>query len=182
MKNINKNTVISVIFTVTMIIGIMVCCICDIAITGALTWSLTALSSIIFAWIISFPIILSGKRGILGAILSLSIFIIPFLYIMSILVNNTAVFRIGSIVSIPALIYMWTVYALYTRFGNRKMLATGISFFLAVPFMFSVNMLLWKMIAEPILDIWDILSAFILLTAAFSFIFWDYARNRKISK
>ena len=55
-------------------------------------------------------------------------------------------------------------------------------FFLAVPFMFSVNMLLWKMIAEPILDIWDILSAFILLTAAFSFIFGDYARNRKISK
>ena len=48
--------------------------------------------------------------------------------------------------------------------------------------MFSVIMLLLKMIAEPILDIWDILSAFILLTAAFSFIFGDYARNRKISK
>lgn len=80
------------------------------------------------------------------------------------------------------LIYIWVIYALYTRFRNRKMLATGITFFLAIPCMLLVNMILSKMIAEPILDIWDIVSAFILLVAAFSFMFGDYARNKSVTK
>lgn len=176
-NNMSKNTVISVIFTITMFTGIIVCCICDVAITGTLTWSLITLSTIMFAWIISFPVILLGKRGILGGIVSLSVFIIPFLYILSILVKNTAVFRIGTPMSVFTLIYMWVVYALYTRFRQRKLLATGVTFFLAIPFMLLINMTLSKMIAEPIIDIWDILSAFILLVAAFAFMFGDYAHK-----
>lgn len=161
-----------------MFTGIMVCCICDVAIAGTLTWSLITLSVIMFAWIISFPVILLEKRGILGGIVSLSVFIIPFLYILSILVKNTAVFRIGTPMSVFTLIYMWVVYALYTRFRQRKLLATGVTFFLAIPFMLLVNMTLSKMIAEPMIDIWDILSAFILLVAAFAFMFGDYAHNK----
>ena len=45
-NNMNKNAIISTIYTIAMIIGIMVCCICDIAISGTLTWSLIVLSSI----------------------------------------------------------------------------------------------------------------------------------------
>ena len=82
------------------------------------------MSAIMFAWIVSFPVILLGKRGILGGIVSLSVFTIPFLYILSILVKNTAVFRIGTPVSVFTLIYMWVVYVLYTRFRQRKLLAT----------------------------------------------------------
>lgn len=46
-NNMNKNTIISIIYTVTMVIGILVCCICNIAISGTLTWSLIVLSSIL---------------------------------------------------------------------------------------------------------------------------------------
>lgn len=181
-NNINKNTVISIVFTVTMLIGIMVCCICDVAITGSFTWSLITLSAILFAWIISFPIILLGKRGIWGGMLSLSIFIIPFLYIMSILIKNESVFRIGSVISIFALIYMWVIYVIYLRFRTRKMLATGIAFFLAIPFMLSVNTALSKMIGEPIFDIWDMLSAFVLLVTSFSIMLGEYARHQGLVK
>lgn len=177
-NNIDKNAVISIIFTMTMIIGIVVCCICDVAITGTLTWSLITLSAIMFAWIVSFPVILLGKRGILGGIVSLSVFIIPFLYILSILIKSTAVFRIGTPMSAFALIYMWVVYVLYTRFRQRKLLATGVTLFLAIPFMLLVNVTLSKMIAEPMIDIWDILFIFILLVAAFAFMFEDYAHNK----
>lgn len=177
-NNLNKNTVISIIFTVTMIMGIMVCCICDIATMGTMTWSLITLSAILFAWIISFPIILLGKRGILGGMLSLSIFIIPFLYVMSVLIKNMAIFRIGWILSILTLIYIWTVYGVYSRFRNRKMLATGITFFLSIPFMFFVNMTLSKMLAEPMAAMWNIVSAFVLLVIAFSFMVGDYAAKQ----
>ena len=42
-NNMNKNTIISIIYTITMVIGILVCCICDVAISGTLTWSLITL-------------------------------------------------------------------------------------------------------------------------------------------
>ena len=46
-NNMNKNTIMSIIYTITMVIGILVCCICDVAISGTLTWSLITLSSIL---------------------------------------------------------------------------------------------------------------------------------------
>ena len=92
--------------------------------------------------------------------------------------KNTAVFRIGTPMSGFTLIYMWVVYVLYTRFRQRKLLATGVTLFLAIPFMLLVNVTLSKMIAEPMIDIWDILFIFILLVAAFAFMFEDYAHNK----
>ena len=92
--------------------------------------------------------------------------------------KNTAVFRIGTPMSVFTLIYMWVVYVLYTRFRQRKLLATGVTLFLAIPFMLLVNVTLSKMIAEPMIDIWDILFIFILLEAAFAFMFEDYAHNK----
>ena len=61
-NNMNKNKIISIIYTVTMIIGILVCCIWDVAISGSLTWSLITLSSILITWIASFPVVLLGKK------------------------------------------------------------------------------------------------------------------------
>jgi len=45
-NNMAKNTVISIVYTVTMVIGILVCCICDVAISGTLTWSLINLNTL----------------------------------------------------------------------------------------------------------------------------------------
>ncbi len=177
-NNMSKNKVISIIYTMTMLVAVIVCCICDVAADGSFTWSLITLSAILFAWIISFPVIILGKKGILGGMLSLSIFIVPFLYLLGVLVNTASVFRIGAVMSICALVYMWAVYALCLRLRNRKMLAAGIAFSLAVPFVLIVNIALSKMIGEPVFDIWDMLSAFILLVLAFSFVIGDYAHRR----
>ena len=67
-NNLNKNVVICFIYSLTLMVGIVVCVICDIALSGGLTWSLIPLSSIIFAWVISFPVIILGKRGIAGSL------------------------------------------------------------------------------------------------------------------
>lgn len=105
-----KNVIISILFSVTLLIGIIVCLICNIAISGNLTWSLIPVSSIVFAWGISFPSIILGKRGII------------------------------------------------------------------------VNIILSKMTEEPVLDVWDILSIFIMLILAFVFFMCDYAKKRGLMK
>lgn len=76
-NNMTKNVIISIVFSATLLTGIMVCLICNIAISGSLTWSLIPVSSIVFAWVISFPGIVLGKRGIIVSLISLSVLSSP---------------------------------------------------------------------------------------------------------
>ncbi|MGN0563641.1 MAG: DNA-binding protein, partial [Candidatus Heritagella sp.] len=177
-NNMSRNTIISIIYTITMVIGILICCICDVAVSGTLTWSLITLSSIMITWITSFPVILLGKKGVLVAMIAISILIVPFMYILSILINVNEVFRIGAIMSIISLVFLWIIYVLYDRLKKRKLLATGITFLSAIPFTFLINITLSKIMGEPVFDIWDILSVFILLIIAAAFIIADYARKK----
>ena len=177
-NNMSKNAIISTIYTIAMVIGILVCCICDIAISGTLTWSLIVLSSVLVTWIASFPVILLGKKGVLVSMIAISILIVPFVYILSILIKVNEVFSMGTIMSIISLVFLWIIYVLYYRLKERKLLATGIAFLFAIPFTFLINSTLSKMIGEPVIDVWDILSVFILLIVAIAFIIGDYARKK----
>lgn len=178
-NNMAKNVVISILFSVTFLIGIMVCLICNIAISGNLTWSLIPVSSIVFAWIISFPSIILGERGIIVSLISLSVFIIPYLFLLSRLINVKAIFSVGAVMAVVSIAFLWIIAAVFSRIGRtRKLVALGMTFLLAIPFMFIVNVLLSKMIAEPILDMWDTLSVFLLLISAIVSFIFDYAKNK----
>ncbi len=80
--------------------------------------------------------------------------------------------------SIITLIFLWVIFGLYHRLKERKLLATGITFLFAIPFTLLVNITLSKMIGEPVFDMWDILSVFILLVIAVAFIIGDYAKSK----
>ncbi len=181
-NNMKKNIIISIIFSATLLIGLIVCAICDIAISGNLTWSLIPISSIIFTWVVSFPIIILGKKGILGSLISISIFVIPYLYILSDLIKSKAVFSMGAIMSLISIVYIWFMFGIFNRLRVRKLFATGITFCLSIPFMLLINIILSKMISEPIIDIWDMLSVFILLIFAFVFFVCDHAQNKGLVK
>lgn len=62
-SNLAKNAVLSVLFSITLLLGILVCCICDLAISGALSWSRIPTVSILFAWVISFQALHLAKRA-----------------------------------------------------------------------------------------------------------------------
>ena len=181
-NNMSKNMIISIVISITLLIGIIVCAICDIAISGNLTWSLIPISSIIFTWVVSFPIIILGKKGIIGSLISESIFVIPYLYILRDLVNVKAVFSVGAIMAIISTVYLWLLFVIFNRLRVRKLVATGITFLLSIPLMLIINIILSRMISEPIIDIWDILSVFILLIFAFTFFVCDYAKNKGLVK
>lgn len=182
-NNMSKNVILSILFSVTFLIGIMVCLICDIAISGSVTWSLIPVSSIVFAWVVSFPSIILGKRGIIGSVISLSVFLIPYLFLLSRLTDTEEVFSIGVAMAVISIIFLWIVAAVFYRIGKeRKLVAFGITFLLSIPFVILVNVILSSMIGGPILDIWDILSGFLLLILAFVFFLCDYARKKGLVK
>ena len=177
-NSMTKNVIIFLLYSVILLTGIMVCLICNLAISGKLTWALIPISSIIFAWIISFPGIILGKKGILVSLLSLSIFIIPYLYLLSSFIKVKEVFSIGAATAVPSIIFLWIIAAVFNRIGKeRKLIASGITFLLAIPFMIIIKVILSRIIDEPVLDVWDILSAFILLILAFISFICDYAKK-----
>lgn len=57
-------------------------------------------------------------------------------------------------------------------------MATGITFLFAIPFTLLINITLSKLIGEPVIDVWDILSVFILLIVSVAFIIGAYARKK----
>lgn len=179
-NNMRKNVVISILFSITLLTGIIVCLICNIAISGSLTWSLIPVSSIIFAWLISFPNIIFGKRGIIISLISLSVFIVPYLFLLGSLIKVNEVFSIGTAVAAASIVFLWIIAAVFGCIGKtRKLAALGITFLLSVPFMFVINIILSKTIAGPIFDIWDLLSVFILLILAFVSFICDYSKKGK---
>lgn len=182
-NNVTKNEVISLVFSATLLIGIMVCLICNIAISGNLTWSLIPVSSIVFAWVISFPSIILGKRGVIVSLISLSVFIVPYLFLLSSLIKTKEVFSIGTVMAVTSIIFLWIIVAVFNRIGKeKKLVALGITFLLAIPLVIIVNVILSKMIGQPIFDVWDMLSVFIFLILAFVSFICDYAKKKGLMK
>ena len=178
-NNMTKHVIISILFSATLLIGIMVCLICDIAISGNLTWSLIPVSSIVFAWVISFPGIVLGKRGIIVSLISLSVFIIPYLFLLGSLLKVKEVFSIGGVMAVVSIIFLWIIAAVWKGIGRKgKLAALGVIFLSAIPFMFVINFILSKMIGEPVFDVWDMLTVFLLLLSAVVSFLCDYVKKK----
>lgn len=180
-NNMTKNFIISILFSATLLIGIMVCLICNIAISGNLTWSLIPVSSIVFAWVISFPSIILGKRGIIVSFISLSVFIVPYLFLLGSLLKVKEVFSVGAVIAVTSIVFLWIIVAVFKRIKS-KLVALGTTFLSTIPYMIIVNVVLSKMIDEPVLDVWDMLSIFMLLILAFVSFICDYAKKRGLMK
>lgn len=178
-NNMTKNMIISSLFSVISLTGIMVCLICDIAISGELTWSLIPVSSIVFAWVISFPSIIMGKKGIIVSLISISVFTIPYLFLLSSFVKVKQVFSLGAVLALISMIYLWIIYIIFSRIGKTKKLsALGIAFLSAIVLLFAINIVLSKTIAEPIFDVWDMMTVFLLIILAFLAFICDYAKKK----
>lgn len=182
-NNMTKNVIISAVFSVTLLVGVMVCLICDFAISGHFTWSLIPFASIALAWVTLFPSLILGKKGIAVSLLSLSIFIIPYLYLLSSLIKVRTVFTIGTVTAVISILFLWYIYVIFNRIGkSKKSVAFGIAFLSAIPFELIINAVLSKILSEPIIDLWDMLSVLCLLICAAVSFAYGYAAKKHLDK
>lgn len=154
-------------FSFLLFIGILVCAICDLAISASFTWSLIPISSIIFAWLILSPVIKRGAEGIRGSMLALSILIIPYLYVLDHILRAGDLFLpIGVRISVISVVFLWVVFIIFKKIRSRKLLAAAMAFLFAIPVHILINFSLSKLISEPLIDLWDILSLSIIVITA----------------
>lgn len=178
-NNMTKNVIISMLFSATLVIGMMVCLICDLAIWGHATWSPIPVSSIVLAWLILFPSVMLGRRGIMVSLLSASIFIVPYLFLLSRLIGVKEVFSVGAAAAVPTVIYLWIAAGVFHRMGRRRRLtASGIVCLSAIPLTLLINIVVSRLTEEPVLDVWDMVTVLVLLLLAFVFFLVDYGKKK----
>ncbi|WP_214483986.1 helix-turn-helix domain-containing protein [Bacillus sp. SM2101] len=146
-------------FTIACLLGIFISMICDIAISGTFTWSLYPITAIPYAWLIIIPLFQFKRYKVFISLLSLSIFIIPFLVILSNIIGGTKLMLpLGIPVALIAISYMWGIFLLFSITKANKWYMASISVLLVIPVSFLINNIIAKNLNEPIIDTWDILS------------------------
>ncbi len=161
------HNILAIIFSLLLLTGITVCAICDLAVSGNFTWSLFPVSSIVFAWLVLFPIIKLGRKGFCCAMIALSVIIVPFLYILDCLIENSGlILSIGIRMAVIFVAFLWVIFALFKILKFRKLIASAISLLLAIPVCLLINSSLHQFIHQPLVDVWNILTFSIIIIAA----------------
>lgn len=159
-------------------IGILTCAICDWCIQGTFTWFWYPLSSILFAWAVLTPAVLMERGGVGVSLGVLTVLIVPYLYILSLLVGDS-----GSMMalSIPCAAvgmgYLWAIYLLFRFLPQKRYLAGSVSLALAVPVSFLINLAVAKILGDALWDVWDLMGDALVLAAAWV-LFWLHIRGR----
>lgn len=162
-----KHLLASTLFSTALLIGAAVCIICDLAVSRRLTWSPIPSASIVFAWLVSIPALMLGKRGMIASLTAFSAAILPYLFLLSKLLKAKAVFSIGAAMAAVSTPFLWLILFLFRRMGKTKRSAAlGLTFLFAVPFMLIINVILSNMLSEPMFDLWDVVSISVLLISS----------------
>jgi hypothetical protein len=82
MRLAKKNKLMFLLLSFGCIVAIGVCVICDIALNKKLVWSWYPLFSVAFGWVVLAPLTLGGKRGLWFSLLTLTISVLPFLWLL----------------------------------------------------------------------------------------------------
>lgn len=146
----------SVIFTVILLIGAAVCIICDLAITGTMTWSFFPVVCCAFAGVVCIWPIRYGVRGIRRALIALSAAILPFLFVLDRL-TAPRILPVGVPMALIGVAFVWYCYLVTVWQRKRKMRAAALIFAGAIAAQLVIVWILSYLIGDHF-DLWDMLS------------------------
>lgn len=162
-------------FSGLLLAGIVTCIICNLAIAGAITWARYPITACIFAWLISFPALYFGSKGIPFTLGSLSLFILPFLYALECF-TGVQLMGMGIPISIVSMGYLWAGYGIWKRV-RRRWLGVGWFLLLGIPVSLLINLAVAVCIHVPFLELWDWVTMAV-LAAGGGICIWRDMRGR----
>lgn len=162
------------------VIGIFVCVLCDLAVTGGVSWSIFPVSSVIFLWLVLLPSLCCRKHRMVKGLLALSVLILPYLYLLEQSVSLRGWFApLAAPVTLISLAYLWVVCLpfRYTRI-NRWFLAAFAVFL--IPFVdLAVDYTVSIALNEPLFPIGTVLSFFSGVVVAAVLLFFGIRSKRR---
>ena len=177
-------SILAATFSILILLGIFVVSIVDIAISGTFTWSLIPISASVFFWLVCFPAIKFGVKGIAGSLIALSLFIAPFLYALDHVIgrfaaNNAPIFSMGIRIAPIPIAFFWIAFLLLKKCRARKLLILAGLALLAIPVSLFTNFIIAGMLGQPWFDAWTVLNVATPLMVAVIFFVIDLVVQRR---
>lgn len=135
------------VFTFFLLLAIIVVSLINLMVSNTFTWSLIPISVSIFAWLVFFPAIKFGMKGIIGSLINISIFLVPFLYVLHYAINSLTeyhvpIFSMGISIVPILILFFWVAFFLFKKLRARKLLYSAVLLLLLSPVTFLVNLFL----------------------------------------
>lgn len=188
-------SIASVFFVGMLLIGMITSVIVDVAISGGLHWAPIPFVSCLFAGIVFLPLIKNGRRGFMATLVLFSVFVVPFLIVLSEWINpGGLMFSLSVSIALPSIIFIWMVFLLFKILRKRKLIAAAISLILSIPFSALINFVIFQLYIMPTthpnelapvfypFDVWDVLGYGIVMVVAFMLILISSIRYKNIKR
>lgn len=166
-----------ILFAAAFVITAITCLICDFCISGSLSWSLIVILSLLFSWVLFVPFFhfKSKKLIVKKTLIVLSVAVIPYLLVLSWILDESTVFVLGFRISVLSLIGIWCMYAAFHKLWNRKFLAGGIAVLAALPLTVGINHCVDSFYQVPSARIFDdMIQVICIVGLALILFFLDY--------
>lgn len=172
-----------------LLLGVLICGICDLAATGRLGWSLIPAAGCLLGWCVTRPLILRGAKGARAALGWLTALIAPFLWALDRVLAGPLrgpmpgaevppVLTVGLLAAAPGLAFLWGCTAAAARLKARPLRAGAVCAGLAIAACLAEDTLLGLALNLPVLDIWDLLAVGLLVALA-AVLLWLDGRGRR---
>ena len=125
--------IILVIVSAAALIAGCVCLICDYFTSDRLSWSLIAAVSIMAAWLMILPSLISRTKIVLKTLVVVSAVPIPLLAILSLLLNKSVIFTLGICVTLIAIAAIWIIYGIFRKCRKNLWRAFGFALLVLIP-------------------------------------------------
>ena len=177
-------SILAAIFSILILLGIFVVSIVNVAISGTFTWALIPIAACIFAWLICFPAIKFGMKGVVGSLIAFSLLIVPFLYALSYAINtpsanNTPIFSMGVRIAPITSAFFWIVFLMLKKCRLRKLVTLAVLALLASPLALLISFMIARALGQPWLNVWTVFNASTPLMIAIILFIIDVVVQRK---
>ncbi len=180
-KKNNVRKISMIVTTIIFAFAIIVCIICDLAITRKLTWSLYPIVSIIFTWLVILPLFRLEIKSIKHSLISLSIFTIPFLFTLDMLVGGRAWFlSLGFPISLVSLAFLWCVWFVFIKLKISPLYKFSIVLILVIPLRLTVEITVAMFTEASLFNFWDFFQIIIYLGASAGIFCLGLIKNQKV--
>lgn len=128
-----------VLWSVTLLAAVVVCLICDYFTSDSLAWSFIAILSIVAVWCVMLPCLTAKKKIVLKTLFTASIIPIPFLALLSLLLDVPVVLTLGTCISLVSIAAVWMIYAIFRKCRNHLWRAFGFALLVMIPVPIMIN-------------------------------------------
>lgn len=175
----NAQAIVKFILLGSSALAILVCVICDLAISKGLTWSLYPIVSILFGCLVIVPLFHFKEHKIKLSLLTLSVFIIPFLFCIE-QISGTGgwMLPLGIPVSLISIVYIWVAFLVFQKLEN-KWYASALCLVLLFCLNWGINGIVSRFTSEPFFDVWDALTTGIVAVLTVVLLAIGHSRAKK---